>query len=211
MSQLQGRVHGMDQAQPHCHLARYNPYMVHTNTVKYNQFPNLRLTRGLTRGDVYSDMLGGISQSKYTVRCKTCNKDNSTLQRLFKKEPLLKQSLQEKFSNDEESRANFIKRSRGLLGSELKALVETTLTERTSEFAHTKRKRHVDFLDEQDLKKRFADRPEQLANVLANGSSFTHPETGATLYQLTTFTAEHPTPLTSRDVLSVPMRPPCEV
>ena len=121
-----------------------------------------------------------------------CNNSHSTLQRLLKNDPELRQSFKDKFAQDEESRANFIKRSRGLMGSDLKALLQTMVRETTAEIKIVKRSRHVDFLDEQDLKKRFVDRPEALANVMASGNSFIHPETGATMYQLTSFTAEHP-------------------
>ena len=101
-------------------------------------------------------------------------------------------SLNDKFNKDEESRANFISRSRGLLGNDLKALVQTMVSERTSEQTSTKRQRHVEYLDEQDLKKHFVDRPEQLEKLMAKCPSFEHPETGATLYQFTSFSAEHP-------------------
>ena len=135
--------------------------------------------------------------SNYSVKCKMCNKDHSALQRLFSKDPGLRVSLNDKFNKDEESRANFISRSRGLLGNDLKALVQTMVSERTSEQTSTKRQRHVEYLDEQDLKKRFVDRPEQLEKLMSKGPSFEHPETGATLYQFTSFSAEHPYRCTS--------------
>ena len=121
-----------------------------------------------------------------------CNKDHSALQRLFTSDPGLRVSLNDKFNKDEESRANFISRSRGPLGNDLEALVQTMVSERTSEQTSTKRQRHVEYLDEQDLKKRFVDRPEQLEKLMSKGPSFEHPETGATLYQLTSFSAEPP-------------------
>ena len=130
--------------------------------------------------------------SNYSVKCKSCNKDHSALMRLFAKEPTLRQSLNEKFSKDAESRAEFQSRSRGMLGNDLKALIETIVKETTSECHTTNRKRKTEFLDEQDLKRRFEDRPEQLETLLSKGSSFNHPETGAPLYQFTSFTAEHP-------------------
>ena len=104
----------------------------------------------------------------------------------------MRDSLNEKFNKDEESRANFISRSRGLLGNDLKALIETIVKETTSECKTTKRQRKVEYLDEPDLKRRFEDRPEQLEKLLSKGPVFEHPETGADMYQLTSFTAEHP-------------------
>ena len=138
------------------------------------------------------EICGGIRASKYSVRCTMCNKDHSALQRLFSKDPSLRVSLNEKFNKDEESRANFISRSRGLLGNDLKALVQTIVSEKTSEQTSTKRQRHVEYLDEPDLKKRFVDRPEQLEKLMSKGPVFEHPETGANMYQLTSFSAEHP-------------------
>ena len=114
------------------------------------------------------------------------------MQRLAAKHPELRKDLQEKFSKDEESRAEFIRRSRGLMGHDLKALIETMIKETTSECTTTNRKRHTEFLDSPDLRKRFVDKPDQLENVKKRGAAFQHPDTGANMYQLTTFTQEHP-------------------
>ena len=130
--------------------------------------------------------------STYSVKCKSCNKDHSALMRLFSKEPTLRESLNDKFNKDEESKANFISRSRGLLGNDLRALVHTMVKETTSECTTTKRQRKVEYLDEPDLKRRFQDRPDQLEKLMSKGPSFEHPETGADMYQLTSFSAEHP-------------------
>jgi len=114
------------------------------------------------------------------------------MQRLASKQPELRIALQDKFSRDEERRAEFISRSRGLMGSDLKAVIDTMLKETTSESKSTKRNRRTEFLDSPDLKKRFLDKPDQLENVKARGVAFVHPDTGAQMYQLTSFTAEHP-------------------
>ena len=78
------------------------------------------------------------------------------------------------------------------MGADLKALIDTTLKETTSESKSAKRNRHSEFLDSPDLKKRFVDKPDQLENVKARRPAFVHPDTGAQMYQLTSFTAEHP-------------------
>ena len=114
------------------------------------------------------------------------------MQRLASNHPEIRRELQEKFSKDEESRAEFIRRSRGLMGNDLKALIETMVKETTSESKATKRSRHTEYLDSPDLKKRFVDKPDQLENVKARGVAFVHPDTGAQMYQLTSFTQEHP-------------------
>ena len=114
------------------------------------------------------------------------------MQRLAAKHPDLRKDLQEKFNKDEESRAEFIRRSRGLMGNDLKALIETMVKETTSECTTTNRKRHTEFLDSPDLRKRFVDKPDQLENVKKRDAAFQHPDTGGNMYQLTTFTQEHP-------------------
>ena len=114
------------------------------------------------------------------------------MQRLTAKHPYIRTDLQEKFSKDEESRAEFISRSRGLIGSDLKAVIDTMLKETTSESKSTKRSKHTEFLDSPDLKKRLIEKPDQLENVKARGPAFVHPDTGAQMYQLTSFTAGHP-------------------
>ena len=99
--------------------------------------------------------------------------------------------LKEKFKQDDASRAAFILRSRGLVGEELKSLVKTVLTERTTETNTLKRKEHVEYLDEVDLKKRLVDKPDQVQRIVDNGPLFEHPETKAQMYTLRTFTQEH--------------------
>ena len=110
------------------------------------------------------------------------------MQRVFAKGPNLRLELKEKFKQDDASRAAFILRSRGLVGEELKSLVKTVLTERTTETNTLKRKEHVEYLDEVDLKKRLVDKPDQVQRIIDNGPLFEHPETGAQMYTFRTFT-----------------------
>ena len=84
-----------------------------------------------------------------------------------------------------------MQRSRGLIGEELKSLVQTVLTERATETNTLKRKEHVEYLDEADLKKRLVDKPDQVQRIIDNGPLFEHPETGAQMYTFRTFTQEH--------------------
>ena len=77
------------------------------------------------------------------------------------------------------------------MGCDLKALVQTMIKEKTSQSTTLKRKQHVEYLDEADLKKRLVDKPDQVQRMMDNGGIFEHPETGATLYSLRTFTQEH--------------------
>ena len=104
------------------------------------------------------------------------------------------------------------------MGKELKALVETMVCEKTSEVKSSTRKRHTEYLDSVDLKKRFVDNPDKCAKLMADGHAFIHPDTGAELYALTTFALEHPPSsfcyvrsvtalLPSSDVQSAPMHP----
>ena len=80
------------------------------------------------------------------------------------------------------------------MGCELKSLIQTVLTEKTTECNTLKRKEHVEYLDEADLKKRLVDKPDQVQRIVDNGDIFEHPETGAKMYSFRTSTQEHPLP-----------------
>ena len=77
------------------------------------------------------------------------------------------------------------------MGCELKSLIQTVLTEKTTERNTLKRKEHVEYLDEVDLKKRLVDKPDQVQRIIDNGPFFEHPETGAHMYTFRTFTQDH--------------------
>ena len=68
-------------------------------------------------------------------------------------------------------------RARGLMGDEMKAMVKTVLTESTTQTNTLKRKQHVEYLDEADLKKRLVHKPDQVQRILEKGPLFEHPET----------------------------------
>ena len=110
---------------------------------------------------------------------------------MFAKEPTLREEFKEKFQNADGSRTAFMIRARGLAGDEFKALVRTVLTETTTQTSTLKRKQHVEYLDEADLKKRLVDKPDQAQRIVDKGHMFEHPETGAKLYSFRTFTQEH--------------------
>ena len=110
---------------------------------------------------------------------------------MFAKEPTLRDEFKEKFQNADGSRTAFMIRARGLAGDEFKALVRTVLTETTTQTSTLKRKQHVEYLDEADLKKRLVDKPDQVQRIIDNGPLFEHPETGAQMYTVRTFTQEH--------------------
>ena len=123
-----------------------------------------------------------------SVRCKPCGKSHSQLQRLFAKDPALREESKDKFQNGDGSRSAFMIRARGLMGDEMKGMVKTVLTESTTQTNSMKRKQHVEYLDEADLKKRLVDKPEQVQRILEKGHLFEHPETGAQMYTFRTFT-----------------------
>ena len=110
---------------------------------------------------------------------------------MFGKDPSLRQELKDKFQANDGSRSAFMLRARGICGDEFKALVRTVLTETTTQTNTLKRKEHTEYLDEVDLKKRLVDKPDQVQRIMDNGGIFEHPETGAMLYSLRTFTQEH--------------------
>ena len=78
------------------------------------------------------------------------------------------------------------------MGEELKSLVKTVLTERTTETNTLKRKEHVEYLDEVDLKKRLVDKPDQVQRIIDNGPSFEHPETSSDVHLAYIHTGTHP-------------------
>ena len=133
---------------------------------------------------------GWTRLSTYSVRCKPCNRQHSALQRLWGKEPFLRDSFLARVQNDEHARAAFITRSRNIVGKELKALVETAVKETITERKSTKRRTAIEFVDSPDLKKRYHDKPEQLEYIRARGEAFTHPHTNARMYGVTTYTQE---------------------
>ena len=110
---------------------------------------------------------------------------------MYAKEPGIRADLYEKFSKNEESRIAFIRRSRGLIGDDLKCLVETVITEKTTRRKGSTRRRHTDIVDSPELKKRLVDKPDQLKRMLDNGHEFEHPDTGARVCYLTTFTQDN--------------------
>ena len=77
------------------------------------------------------------------------------------------------------------------MGHDLKALVQTMIKETTSQSTTFKRKQHVEYLDEADLKKRLVDKPDQVQRIIDKGPLFEHPETGAYMYTFRTFTQDH--------------------
>ena len=58
------------------------------------------------------------------------------------------------------------------MGHDLKALVQTMIKETTSQSTTFKRKQHVEYLDEADLKKRLVDKPDQLQRIIDKGPIF---------------------------------------
>ena len=62
---------------------------------------------------------------------------------MYTKEPATRAKLHEKFSKDAESRQAFILRSRGLVGEDLKCVVDTILREKTTRRNGSKRIRIV--------------------------------------------------------------------
>ena len=127
-----------------------------------------------------------------SVRCKECNRTHTAMERLFRKEPALRAQVNETFKNNAESRKEFITSSRGLVGNDLKMLMQTIVTETRTQHTSSKRKHLTDYFDESDLKKCMVGKPEQLQRIMDRGPSFEHPDTGVKMYALTKFTEEHP-------------------
>ena len=93
---------------------------------------------------------------------------------------------------DAESRADFIRRSRGLCSAELKALVRTMVSENATYRRTRKRRKLVNYVDLYDLKKHFEGKPSQYDQVYKAGPEFTCTHTGAEMYAIYTFKEDSP-------------------
>ena len=107
--------------------------------------------------------------------------------RLFSKDKELGKDFKEKVNVDTESRADLIRRSRGLVASELKALVRTMVSEKATYRRLRKRRKIVNYVDLYDLKKHFEGKPAQYDQVYKAGPEFTCTHTGAEMYAIYTF------------------------
>ena len=112
--------------------------------------------------------------------------------RLFSKDQGLAKEFKEKVTVDAESRAEFIRRSRGLVAADLKALVRTMVSEKTTYRRSRKRKKIISYVDLYDLKKHFEGKPAQYETVYKAGPEFTCTHTGADMYAIYTFKEDDP-------------------
>ena len=65
------------------------------------------------------------------------------------------------------------------------------MTEKTTRRKGSARRTHTDIVDSPELKKRSVDKPDQFKPMLDNGHEFDHPDTGARMYYLITFTQDN--------------------
>ena len=112
--------------------------------------------------------------------------------RLFSKDKELGNDFKEKVSVDTESRADLIRRSRGLVAADLKALVRTMVSEKATYRRMRKRRKIVNYVDLYDLKKHFEGKPAQYETVYKAGPEFTCTHTGAAMYAIHTFKQDNP-------------------
>ena len=112
--------------------------------------------------------------------------------RLFSKDADLSKEFKEKVTVDAESRADFIRRSRGLVSAELKALVRTMVSEKATYRRTRKRRKLVNYVDLYDLKKHFEGKPSQYDQVYNAGPEFTCTHPGAEMYAVYTFKEDSP-------------------
>ena len=112
--------------------------------------------------------------------------------RLFSKDVELGKEFKEKVTVDSESRAEFIRRSRGLVAADLKALVRTMVSEKATYRRTRKRRKLVNYVDLYDLKKHFEGKPSQYDQVYKAGPEFTCTHTGAEMYAIYTFKEDDP-------------------
>ena len=81
-----------------------------------------------------------------------------------------------------EERATWKLENRDSIGQDLAASLKLLLHTKSSTYSDSKLKAVGDYVDEDDLKQRYKDKPEQLQNILANAETFYHPTRKVTLY-----------------------------
>lgn len=111
--------------------------------------------------------------------CIVCNRFNGRLQRLFKETPELKEHWD---CQDQAGKADFFAKKHELHGTHLQAAIEEITTHTQSESATNLEEGDIEWLDEDDLKVRYKDKPEQLAAVKRNADTFWHKKREVTLY-----------------------------
>ena len=114
-------------------------------------------------------------------RCRGCNALESRIQRL-KKTCDFPMNWSSK-----EARAAFFAKHRETFGDDLKTALQLETSETATETARQKLSEEGDWLDEADLRERYANKPDQVTNVLAYARTMLHPVRRVTLYLDTNF------------------------
>lgn len=105
-------------------------------------------------------------------RCRSCHNVRSAIQRLAKRHG----NLVKDFSSITGERVQeFFKNSSSLRGEELRMKIEETVTDWKTATTLYKFTQDADYLDEVQLKEKYADRPSLAENVLLNGRRFFCP------------------------------------
>ena len=112
--------------------------------------------------------------------------------RLLTKEQDLGTAFRKHINADAATRAEFIRRSRGMLGVNMKALVKTMVAEKVSCRRVRKRSKSIRYVDIHDLRKHFKGKREQYIHVCNKGPEFTCTHTGTAMYAIHTFQQDNP-------------------
>jgi len=116
----------------------------------------------------------GPWHNNYT--CNPCNALHSRIKRLSKHV-----EFDMSFATSED-RAKFYQNHEHTCGKELKATMTTTTFQSTEQEEREKFSKESNWLDEIDVLEKYAGKPEQAQNVLANAERFFHPVRKVTLY-----------------------------
>ncbi len=120
-------------------------------------------------------------------RCVHCNRLRSRIQRLGGANPDLKDGFQ---GLAKEDKVEFMKRSRSLLGDSLKkTLSEAVVQSQTRSTSWTFRSTGK-YLDEEALRTKYADKPQQLEAIFQNAPSMVHPDRKVQMWQDRDFISE---------------------
>ena len=115
-------------------------------------------------------------------RCTDCNELMSRLQRMFKKPGLSRTEVAfNAMSKDE--RAEFFREEHASMGRGLAAIVEALVASKTTTTSTVSLKGTGAFLEEADLREKYAKKPEQLEAILRNTRPVYDPIRETTLYE----------------------------
>ena len=119
--------------------------------------------------------------------CIECNRLSARIFKLQATDPTLKNALVGLTKTD---KANFYHKHSNVLGADLAAALKSTATSSSSTEDTEKFKATGEWLDEEDLNKKYGSKPSQLQSVKDKSRTMVHPTRGCLMYEDMTFVSE---------------------